>query len=307
MAEPVAAPPAAGRRPPPWALLVRQVHAQNRLFWRNPFSAFFTLAFPLIFLLLFNSLNGGSRVVAGGTEIRFAQFFTPSILVFAAISACYTNLATSVAINRDEGILKRVRGTPLPPAAYIASRIVSATWFAIVASVIMVTVGVALFHVQIVWHKLPAAAVTLLVGSACFCALGLAVASLAPNGESAPAVANFTILPLVFISGIFFPLDNAPRWLNDLASVFPVKPFAEAMVADFNPLVAGSGFRWGNLGMLVLWMAIGAAVAVRTFQWEPRLGATRTGRRRRARRTTRRLQPGDADEREQLDKVRRPA
>jgi ABC-2 type transport system permease protein len=271
---------ARGKRPAVLPLLSRQFRYQNLLFWRNPFSAFFTIAFPLMFLLLFCSLQGGSRLIERG-DIRFAQFFTPSILVFAAISATYVNLATSVAIARDDGILKRLRGTPMPGWLYVTGRVLHATFAAVLASVIMVAAGMLLFHVKLFPHLLPAAIVTLLFGTLSFCALGLALAAVCPNGEAAPAMANFTWLPVAFISSIFYPLDNAPQWLQTLGGIFPVKHFAEAMQATFSPFTTGSGFRWHDLGVILLWAAGGTIVAVRKFQWEPR--AASGGRRRRRR------------------------
>src|SRR5919198_6121248 len=261
--------PASGSRPRPLPLLARQFRYQDLLFWRNPFAAFFTMVFPMMFLLLFNSLNGGSRLIEQG-GIRFAQFFTPGIMVFAVVSATYVNLATSVAIARDDGILKRLRGTPMPAWVYVAGRVVQATWAAVLASILMVLVGVLLFHVKLFWHLMPAAIVTLLVGTVSFCALGLALAAVCPNGEAAPAMANFTWLPVAFVSSIFFPLDTAPAWLRSLGGIFPVKHFAEAMQATFSPFTTGSGFRWNDLGVILLWAAGGTIVAVRKFQWEPR-------------------------------------
>jgi ABC-2 type transport system permease protein len=252
-------------------LLLRQFQHQNKLFLRNPFSAFFALAFPLMFLLLFGSLNGGERIAERG-GIRFAQFLVPGLLAFAVIATCYTGLATSVAINRDMGILKRVRGTPLPAWVYVAARILSSVWFSVVSAVAMVAVGMLLFGVQLVWRMLPAALVTLLLGACCFCALGIAVAALIPNGEAAPVVANFTFFPIAFVSDLFYPMDAAPGWVNTAGAVFPVKHFALALETTFNPSHPGSGLQPGHLAMLLLWAAAGVAVAVRRFQWEPRTG-----------------------------------
>jgi ABC-2 type transport system permease protein len=276
----VSAGAARGHRPGTLPLLARQFRYQSLLFWRNPFSAFFTMVFPLMFLVLFNSLQGGSRLVERG-GIRFSQFFTPGILVFAVVSATYVNLAVSVSIARDEGILKRLRGTPLPAWVYVAGRVLQATYAAVLASVLMVAVGVLLFHVKLIGHLLPAAIVTLLVGIMCFCALGLALAAVCPNGETAPAMANFTWLPVAFISPIFYPLNQAPQWLQTLGDVFPVKHFAQAMQAAFSPATRGSGFRWGDLGVIALWALGGAIVAILRFQWEPRAvsGGRRRGRR----------------------------
>jgi ABC-2 type transport system permease protein len=263
------------------SLLAHQFRYQDLLFWRNPFSAFFTMVFPMMFLLLFNSLNGGSRLTELG-GIRFAQFFTPGIMVFAVVSATYVNLATSVAISRDDGILKRLRGTPMPAWVYVAGRVVQATWAAMLASILMVVVSASLFHVKLFWHLMPAAVVTMLVGTVSFCALGLALAAVCPNGETAPAMANFTWLPVAFISPIFYPLAGAPQWLQTLSDIFPVKHFAEALQADFSPFTHGGGFRWGDLGVVALWALGGTLVATRRFQWEPR--AATGGSRRRGRR-----------------------
>jgi ABC-2 type transport system permease protein len=258
-----------GSRPASGPLLVRQVRHQNKLFLRNPFSAFFSLALPLMFLLLLGSLNSGQQLPQRD-GIAYIQFLTPGLLAFAVVSTCYTGLATGVAINRDLGILKRVRGTPLPASVYVSARILSSIWFSVVGAVIMVAVGVVLFDLQVVWRMLPAAVVTLLLGAACFCALGMAVAALIPNGEAAPAVANFTILPIAFVSDLFYPLDDAPAWLQAIGSVFPVKHFALALEETFNPFVAGTGFRWDHLAVVALWGAAGLVVAIRKFRWEPR-------------------------------------
>jgi ABC-2 type transport system permease protein len=270
---------AAATHPATAPLLLRQVRYQNKLFLRNPFSAFFSLAFPLMFLLLFGSLNGSQRIPDLG-GIRYAQFLTPGLLAFAVCSTCYTGLTTSVALSRDMGILKRIRGTPLPAWIYVAGRIVSSAWFSIVSAVLMVAAGVLLFHVRIVWRMLPAAVVTLLLGAGCFCALSMAVASLITNGEAAPIVANFTFLPVAFVSSVFYPMQGAPQWLQAIGNFFPVKHFAVALEATFNPFVSGSGFQWRHLAVLLLWGAAGVVVAVRRFQWEPRVSEPGAVRRR---------------------------
>src|SRR5215216_3618235 len=234
----------AAGRPSDLGLLWRQVRAQNKLFLRNPFSAFFSLAFPVMFLLLFGSLNGGGRIEELG-NIRYIQFLAPGMLAFAVISTCYTGLVTGVAINRDEGLLKRVRGTPLPPWVYISARILSAVWFSVVSAVLM-----------------------------------MAVAVVIPNGEAAPVIANFTFFPVAFVSDLFFPTAGAPAWVGTVGSIFPIKHFALALESTFNPFVHGSGFQWGHLGMMVLWMVAGVVVAVRHFRWEPKVGAPAGGSRR---------------------------
>lgn len=242
---------------------------QNLIFIRNPFSAFFSLAFPLMFLLLFGSLFG-NEVVDDATGVRAIQFLTPSMLVFAIVSSTYINLSIVVSINRDDGVLKRVRGTPLPSSAYMAARIGSAVYYSLIAVILELVAAVLIFDFQIVWRLVPSALVTLLLGIACFCALGLALAAVIPNGETAPAVANATALPVLFISGVFIPLDEAPEWLKAFGSIFPVRHVYLALVDAFDPFIEGLAFAWDHLAVVALWMIFGVVIAVRYFPWEPR-------------------------------------
>jgi ABC-2 type transport system permease protein len=269
----------AGPHPSAAGLLYRQFRYQNRIFWRTPIAAFFTLAFPLMFLILFNLLFSGTVETPIG-DIAYSQFFTPAIAVFAVVTACYTNMVISLAIARDEGILKRFRGTPLPPWIFMAGRITSSVWIGVLAVVIMFAIGAAFYDVQVFTRTMPAAVVTFLVGAACFCALGLAVAGLVPSGDASPAVANATLLPLAFLSGIFIPLEQAPSWVATIGDLFPLKHFVDAFGGAFNPFTTGSGFAWDHLGVMAAWGVAGMAVALRFFAWEPRRGGERRGARR---------------------------
>ncbi len=272
-------------RPPDWRLLWQQIRYQNAIFWRTPVSAFFTLAFPLMFLIVFTLVFGNETIEPIG--VTTAQFFAPSLAVFGAVSATYTNLAITIAINRDEGILKRVRGTPLPPWVYVAGRIGSATYLAAIAVVLMLGIGIAFFGVTLYLETLPALVATFLLGVGCFAALGVLVAALTPNGESAPAVANGTLLPLAFISDVFIPpTANAPGWVEAIANLFPLKHFVVAFQDAFNPgLVAQAGswldiFEWDRLVVIALWGVLATVLALEYFRWEPS-GGERVGRRRR--------------------------
>ncbi len=278
-----------GDRKPSRALIWQQIRYQNKIFWRSPISAFFTIVFPLMFLIVFVTLFGSEGL--GTTGVTTAQFYAPALAVFGAVSATYTNLAIGTAISRDEGILKRVRGTPLPPWIYMAGRVGSAVWIAFIAVVIMMGVGVIAYGVNVYAVSLAAALVTFIVGVACFAALGLLVAGLAPSGEASPAIANATLLPLAFISDIFVvPSENSPAWLATLGNVFPLKRFAVAFSKAFNPgevAAAGSSwldhFHWADLGVMALWLVGGAILAIRFFTWEPRGGERKRSARKRAR------------------------
>ena len=136
------------------ALTLRQVRFENRAFWRNPAAAFFTFFFPLLFMVIFNVLLGGGQSMGGG--LRIADFYTPGIIVFGLVTATYTNIAMMVTTARDLGILKRMRGTPLPTAAYLGGRILHAILVAFLLVVIVALFGSVFYGVHFPWDKLPA-------------------------------------------------------------------------------------------------------------------------------------------------------
>jgi ABC-2 type transport system permease protein len=251
-------------------LLALQVRTTNKAFWRNPASAFFTFAFPLMFLVIFTSLLGSGNVeVSPGVVILQDSYYVAAMAAFAVITATYTNLAISIAFTRDAGILKRTRGTPLPAGTYLGGRVVHAVLIALLLVVLTTAFGVAFYAAQVptgtlLWEH----AATVVVGAMAFSALGLATTAIIPNADAAPAVVNAIILPLLFLSGIFIPLENAPQWMIVVGDVFPVKHFAEAMLGSFYgpPLP----FEWSDVVVVAAWGAVGLALAIRFFSWEPR-------------------------------------
>ncbi len=144
---------------------------------RNPRALVFTFAFPLILIVLFSALNGNAEVDAYGEKVRFAQFYTPAIAIFSLVTACYTTLILGLSTARDQGLLKRVRGTPLPMGIYLGSWVTGAMATGIGAVVLLFVVSIPAFGVEIHARTLPAAIVTLLLGAACLSSLGVAVAS----------------------------------------------------------------------------------------------------------------------------------
>jgi ABC-2 type transport system permease protein len=256
-------------------LLGRWVAARVRLTLRNPRATFFTFVFPLMFLVLFNALNGNTRVdapgPAGGT-IAFSQFYTPSIGVVGLALACYSGLIFGLAQARESGLLKRVRGTPLPMWIYLSSWLTGAALTGIGSVLLMFVVAVPAFGVDIYPRMLPATGVTLIVSAAGLGALGLAVASLVRTADQAMPVAQLTLLPLSFISGVFYPLDGAPDWLVRIAHFFPLSHIVEAFDACFVPQTTGGGWSAGDLLSIAIWGLVALAVAARRFRWEPSTG-----------------------------------
>lgn len=252
------------------ALALRQTKYENRSFWRNPASAFFTFVFPIMFMVIFNLIFGSSRYSQFGPNATVSDFYTPALMAFSIITACYTNIAMGVVFAREEGILKRLRGTPLPSWVWLSARI---TVSVIVAALLVVIIGVfgrVFYHVHLpAGHKLLSLAVALAVGAATFSAIGLAVTSFVPNVDAAPAVVNATIFPLLFISDVFIPIQHKGA-LTTIASIFPVKHLSHAIIFAYNPLNHGSGFHWQDLAIMGAWGAAALVLTLRRFRWEPR-------------------------------------
>jgi ABC-2 type transport system permease protein len=260
-------------------LALKQVRYTNKAFWRSPASAFFTFAFPLMFLVIFTVLFGNSetcigKVVPGlgcvGQTISTSTFYVASISAFSVITACYTNIAISISFSRDAGVLKRIRGTPLPSWAYLFGRIVHAVFVAVLLVAICAVFGRLFYHARLPISSLGPFLLTLVVGAASFSALGLAVTAVIPNADASPAIVNATILPLLFISDVFIPLENPPAWLDVTAKIFPVKHFVEGLLASYFPLPGQSSIRTGDLLIVAAWGLAGLILAIRYFSWEPR-------------------------------------
>lgn len=250
------------------------MRSQNRTFWRTPVATFFTLGLPLIMLVLFGSLFTWEIDVGFGL-IPAAQFYTPGLAAFTAANAALANVGITLAFQRQFGLLKRVRGTPLPPSTFLAGTVASSVWIALLGTLIMFLVGVLFFDVGIAAAKIPSAIVSFIVGTAAFAGLGLALAALAPSGNSAPAVANGVILPMAFVSDVFVPAENPPDWLRILGDVLPLKHFSRAFSAAFHPAVPAPAWRGTDLAILAAWGVAGALVASRYFDWMPRVASGR--------------------------------
>jgi ABC-2 type transport system permease protein len=249
----------------------RWMAARVKLTLRNPRAVTFTFAFPLLLVVLFNALNGDTQVLSAGAHVPFSQFYTPAIGVFSLVTACYTTLILGIATARDNGLLKRVRGTPLPIGIYLGAWMTSAAAVGLLAIVAMFAVSVPAFGVDIYLRTLPAALVTIVLGAICLTALGIAVASLVKSAEQAMPVAQFTFLPVSFVSGIWYPLDDAPSWIVHVAHFFPLFHIAHAFERCFVP-GSGAGWSGSDLWAILVWTAVAAFVAIRRFRFEPGQG-----------------------------------
>jgi len=179
-------------------------------------------------------------------------------------------MAMSVTFLREEGVLKRVRGTPLPPATYILGRVLHGIFLAYVLVAVIAVFGALFYDVGLPTKTLPAFILAIGVEGACFCALGLAITVAIPNTDAAPAIVNALVIPAAFISDVWTPYENAPPWLQAVADFLPLKHAVDTMTCSFLPGECGSAYQWFDLGIVVAWGLFGSIVAVTRFRWEPR-------------------------------------
>jgi ABC-2 type transport system permease protein len=246
------------RELPSWAGSAwRQFRLERRMFWRNPSAAFFGVLLPLILLLVFGAVFAGQR-----TEL---DVVVPGIAGMSVMSATFISLAYSLTTLRDRGILKRLRGTPLPPSAYLTGLGANAVANALLQVAVIVVAGRVLFGVA--WPRdWLALVVFVALGVTCFAALGVALAHFIPNPESAPAYVNAAFLPQILIAGVFYDEQDSPRIIRDIAEVLPLKHLVDGLSGA---MVHGTGLAAHGTALIVLaaWGLIGAVVAVRTFSW----------------------------------------
>jgi ABC-2 type transport system permease protein len=246
-------------------LVAWQIRYEQRAYWRNRGRGIFTFVFPVMFLVIFASLDNGQTISTRG-NIAFNDFFVPGILAYGVIATTFVNLAIATAILRDQGILKRMQGTPLPRWAYITARIGSTFVIMMAMTVVVLGLGAAAYGLSFRAGALPGLIITLLLGTAAFTTLGIGIARFIPNSEAAPVVVNLMILPLTFISNIWFPIDSLPKVLKTIAGIFPIKALADGLQYVFDPRHHGTAISGQDIKVLAIWTVVGVFLMLRFLQ-----------------------------------------
>lgn len=245
-------------------LLSHELANQQRLFWRSRESAFFTFLLPIILLVVLGSVYGDAEI----DGVRAASYLVAGMIGFGVVATAYAGLAINTVIRRESGVLKRVRGTPLPPAVYLGAVVLST--LIVIAIEVAIQVLIGRFVIDAGWPQAPGSLVVgLLLGAVSFAALGLATTGLVRSAEGSSAVVNAIYLPMVFISGVFFSVSALPGFLEAIADVLPLTYLLELVRSVF---IDGEslGSSLTAVGVVALWGAAGLAIALRTFRWEPR-------------------------------------
>jgi ABC-2 type transport system permease protein len=236
----------------------RQYRLERRMFWRNPSAAFFNFLLPLIFLAMFGAIFAG--------EQADLDVIVPGIAGMSVMSTTFTALAMNLTSLRELGILKRIRGTPMPSSAYLAALAGHAVTNTALQVGIVTVAGRFLFGTG--WPRDWGALVVFVVlGAACFAALGVALSHAIPNVDSAPAYVNAVFLPLIMISGVVYDSADAPAFLRDIANGLPLKHLIDGLSGA---MVKGVGLGGHVTALLVLtvWGTVGAVLAIRGFSWD---------------------------------------
>jgi ABC-2 type transport system permease protein len=242
------------------------VGLHQRSFWRNPESAFFNFAMPLGVLLLFGATSS-NELVPGRTDVRVLTLFVPGILAFAVVVVAYGNLAATLALQRADGVLKRLRATPLPPMVYLGGQLVSTVVTALLVSAATIALGAAAYGALPRAAAVPHLLLVLALGITCFAALGLAISAAIPTADAAGAITNGTYLPLAMVSGMFSATLHLPGGISAAVGLFPLKALADGLRSAYDP--AAQGLPVGNVVVLVAWTVAGLVIARRWFRWEP--------------------------------------
>ena len=238
------------------ALAWQQFRFERKIFWRNPSAAFFNFLLPILLLVLI--------ATAFSSDSEELEVLIPGVAGMGVLATTFTALAYNLTMLRDEGVLKRIRGTPMPAGAYLAGLIGSATLNAVLQVAIVVTIGNVFYGVEWPQDPMMLAGFTLL-GVVCFASLGVAFSHAIPNEEAAPAYTNAIVLPLIFISGVFYSADDLPAALNAIAEALPLKHLIDGLS---EAIVGGGGDVGAAAAVVAVWAVAGLFLAVRFFRWE---------------------------------------
>jgi ABC-2 type transport system permease protein len=243
------------------ALAAWQVRNEQRAFWRNRRAAIFSFGFPIMLLLVFGLLNRDNTIDTRG-GVSWDTFYVPGILAYGIVTTAFSNIAISLAYARDYGVIKRMQGTPLPWWTFMAGRIGSTVLVTAAMSALTLAIGALVLGVHLDAGMIPGLFVGIVLGTMAFTTLGIGFVRFLPSADTAGPMQAFLVMPIAFISNVFFPLDNAPDWLDKVASALPLKPLADQLHTAFEH-TSGSGIVLDDVWSLAVWTLIGSFLMMR--------------------------------------------
>ena len=264
------------RLPGAWRLGLAAGRLELAVFFRERQVVVFVFALPAVLLVLLGSIYGHDAVHGiHGVTVTVAELFTAGMIAGGIGATSFQNLGLSVVSERELGLLKRLRGTPMPPAAYFIGKIIQVFVCTVAEVVLLVIVGIAFYHLH-----LPASAArwwtlawVFVLGTVACSLLGIAASSLAKSATNATPIITLPFIVLQFISGVYVPFSDVPPWLQHIADLFPLKWMSQGLRSVFLPsqasaLEPGGSWQHGETALvLAIWIAGGLVLCLRTFRW----------------------------------------
>lgn len=269
--------PGAGKTELPSAVRLGMARSalEIKSFFRRRERVAFTFALPVVLQVIFGTIFSGN---VAGTNVPYREYFTAGIIAVGIVTTTFTNLGISIVLERDDGTLKRLAGTPMPKTAYFIGKAVSGLVVSLLETAILLAIGVGLLGLSVPhtagrWLTF---GWVFVLGVAAFSLLGVAVSGLASNAQSAPIVFQFPYLVLSFISGVYFVFGSLPRVIQDVAAIFPLKWLCQGLRSVFLPDTfarAEPAHSWqhGQIALVLgAWIVASLVVCVKTFRWQAR-------------------------------------
>jgi ABC-2 type transport system permease protein len=255
----------------PIALLWHQVRYDLLATFRNPRARFFTFLFPVILLVVFIGVFGDKgNTVIDGVRVPLSRFYVGGILAMAIITAAYATLVITITTARETGVFKRRRATPVPPALMIAGQVIATLTIAEAMTAILLIVGRVGYSISMPAGAVVAVFVTVAVGAITFACIAYAIAGMIDSVDAAQPIAQLTMMPLYFISGVWIPTASLSHGLRSVASVFPIEHLAAALHKATVTGSLGSALSLGDLAVLAAWGLAAGAFAAARFSWLPK-------------------------------------
>jgi ABC-2 type transport system permease protein len=243
----------------------RQIYYDQLSFWLNPIGAVFTIGFSVVFLLLLGSNK--ARVASLG-HVHIIQYYLGGFLAYGVMATCFNTLAVATVIRRENGLLKRIRLSPLPTWALLAGVAGSSFLICVAQAVLLIVIAMVAYGATFP-HNVLALIVAFLVGIVCFTAMGLAASTLIPNEDAAGPMVSIVFFVLLFLSGLWYPLPKGST-LARISDFFPVRHMITAMFAPFDTRPGASPWSWHDIEVMAIWGVVAVVVALRRWQWAPR-------------------------------------
>jgi ABC-2 type transport system permease protein len=258
------------------ALVLKQTRYALISTSRNPRAVIFSLAFPVILLVMFNEIfiKSGDTVKVAGETVAGSAYFTAGMIAYSMGLLCFTQPLVALTAQRERGQLKRMRGTPVPSWTFITAQVLRSVLLAAAIGAVMLALGVAFWNVDLSAETIPGFLIMLVLGTASLCALGVAMTAFTTTEDTASSIGPFTMVMLSFISGIFIPIDQLPSWLQEIGRIFPLYHLTQGLQLTVSGAGSGLGLHGSDVASLVLWGVAGVVIASRRFKWEPQAGST---------------------------------